>query len=301
MVTTDVDSDGIAIAANALELNGGTINLTADPSMAAALAHGAVTASTSHKVDGGAASISTVAFTNQPTGTYRTIGSHIEVTVTFDRPVAVTGTPRIPLSPALGPNSETRHAAYESVSSAGTTVLFRYVLVNGDNSGTNFVTLAANALELNNGTIRTGTANATLTHGTVNSNKLVNVSQPTISLVQWVTHAPGVDADLNGHADTFAVGDEIKPMVRFTHSVDVDNAGNANNISVVLTIGSTDYTLALGTGSTPSGVAFAAHTVVATDSDDNGITIKRDGSGNVIRLAARPSRAWRRSAATPPT
>jgi len=90
--STDMDTDGITVAANALERNNGTINTSA--STEAALDHGAVAASTSHKVDGGGATISKVEFTNQPTGsTYQTIGTNVEVTVTFDRPVTVTGTP----------------------------------------------------------------------------------------------------------------------------------------------------------------------------------------------------------------
>ena len=52
VVRSDTDSDGIAIAANALELNGGTINLTSGGT-AAAIDHGAVAASASHKVGGG--------------------------------------------------------------------------------------------------------------------------------------------------------------------------------------------------------------------------------------------------------
>ncbi|MYD78615.1 MAG: hypothetical protein F4239_06930, partial [Gammaproteobacteria bacterium] len=61
VVAGDLDTDGIEIAANALENHGGsTINLTSDSSVAAALEHGAVTASANHKVDGGAVTTPTV-------------------------------------------------------------------------------------------------------------------------------------------------------------------------------------------------------------------------------------------------
>ena len=49
---TDLDSDGISIAANALTLNGGTITSYSDATIAAALEHPAVTADTARKVDG---------------------------------------------------------------------------------------------------------------------------------------------------------------------------------------------------------------------------------------------------------
>ena len=108
----DEDSDGIVIAADALANHGGsTITLTSDGATAAALDHAGVAASTSHQVDGGAASLSALAFTSQPDGDYVTIGAVIEVTATFDRPVQVTGTPHVELK--LG-DEGTRQAAYAS-------------------------------------------------------------------------------------------------------------------------------------------------------------------------------------------
>ncbi|MYB01603.1 hypothetical protein F4X90_18300, partial [Candidatus Poribacteria bacterium] len=61
VVGGDLDTDGIEIAANALENHGGsTINLTSSSTVEAALDHAAVTASANHKVDGGAATTATV-------------------------------------------------------------------------------------------------------------------------------------------------------------------------------------------------------------------------------------------------
>ncbi|MDE2982022.1 MAG: fibronectin type III domain-containing protein [Gemmatimonadota bacterium] len=295
--TADVDPDGIEIAANALALNGGTINLTTNTATAANRDHEAVAASTSHKVDGAAASISSVAFTNQPTGTYRTIGGDIEVTVTFDRPVTVTGTPRIPLSPAFGPSNAVRFADYDS--GTGTkNLVFKYTLVEGDNSDGTQASVAANALELNGGTIRTGTEDAALAHVQVSSGKTVSAKRPRINAIT-ASPGPGVDRDLNGAADTYVGGSDINVTVGFDQNIDVDRMGQDSHVQIVLTIGTTDYALAYSGRSGSAGITFAGHTVDTTDRDDDGITLKRQSATNhVIRLSGTPSAATIKSVAS---
>ena len=176
----DVDGDGIAIAANAMENHGGsTIVLTADGSTAAALDHAAVAASVNRRVDGGAASLSTLAFSNQPDGDYVRIGADIEVTATFDRPVQVTGAPYVELK--FGEQG-TRQAVYVAAAGTPTELVFRYRLVDGDSSGGRNVTVEADRLVLPTGaSIRTGSAAASLTHGAVDSGKTVSASAPAVS------------------------------------------------------------------------------------------------------------------------
>ena len=48
----DADDNGIAIAANRLTLNGGTISASTDSAMGAVLTHAAVPADAAHRVDG---------------------------------------------------------------------------------------------------------------------------------------------------------------------------------------------------------------------------------------------------------
>ena len=52
VAANDEDTDGLSIEANKLDANGGTIQKTADTSVAAVLTHAAVAASANHKVDG---------------------------------------------------------------------------------------------------------------------------------------------------------------------------------------------------------------------------------------------------------
>ena len=82
-------------------------------------------------------------------------GEAIEATVTFDSAVDVTGTPQL----ALGIAANTRQAAY--VSGTGTAaLLFRYTVVQAD-VDSDGLSIGANALTLNGGTIRASAADRT--------------------------------------------------------------------------------------------------------------------------------------------
>ena len=88
-------------------------------------------------------------------------GENIDVEVTFDRAVTVTGSPQL----ALTIGSNTRQAEYYSTS--GSIVTFRYAVVDADSDGDG-ISVGASALALNDGTINSaieGTA-ATLDLGT---------------------------------------------------------------------------------------------------------------------------------------
>ena len=284
VVTADVDNDGLEIAAGNVALNGGTIKTTVGDT-AAAIDHGGVSASTAHKVDGGAASVSTVEFINKPTGNYVAIGDSIEVKVTFDRPVTVNGAPRVTLSPAFGAGSAIRRAAYRS-GSGSPALVFRYVLQDGDDSGGTNVSVAANALKLNSGTIRTGTENATITHTAANAGKTVSAKRPRISVVEISTPAPSVDADQNGKAETFVNGQLINVVLGFDQDIEIDRMNDFANVQIELTIGTTHYPLNHGGRNGTSGIWFSSHTVAPADRDDDGIKLRRlSATNNVIKLA----------------
>ena len=88
-------------------------------------------------------------------------GENIDVEVTFDRAVTITGSPQL----ALTIGSNTRQAEYYSTS--GSIVTFRYTVVDADSDGDG-ISVGASALALNDGTINSaieGTA-ATLDLGT---------------------------------------------------------------------------------------------------------------------------------------
>ena len=91
------------------------------------LTHPAISASTDHKVDGAAPGVSSVEISSNA-GTDQTyaLGDTISVEVTFGKNVTVSGTPRIKLTPGIGPPAfpdgprEIRFASYDSGSGTST-------------------------------------------------------------------------------------------------------------------------------------------------------------------------------------
>ena len=167
------DADGIAIGADKLSLNEGTIKDGADND--ATLTHTAVAADSGHMVDGAdaiAPTVSSLSFTSDP-GEDRTYGTGdvVQVTVTFSEDVTVTGTPQLELSMS---NSSNRQASYSS--SSGADVVFEYTVAVGDRASDG-LEIRANKLTLNGGAIQDASGNdATLTHPNyfVASNHFVN-------------------------------------------------------------------------------------------------------------------------------
>ena len=160
----DSDSDGIAIGANKVTLNGGTIRDEAKND--AVLTHAAVAADSGHLVripDTTAPTISTISITSDPGDDYSYVtGDVIEITVTFSEDVVVAGTPQLELN-FYDYGSANKQADYSSVN--GAAVVFSYTLVAGD-SASDGLRIRANQLTLNGGGIEDGAGNdAVLTHG----------------------------------------------------------------------------------------------------------------------------------------
>ena len=175
VATGDRDSDGISIAANALTLNGGTIGNAKGEDARLSLGAHAVVGASGHKVST-PPKITEVRLDwtswqccwrrrgagddwkdpRQTDGTNNLnlyAPSTVLVTITFNQDVTVTGTPQV----ALGIGSATRQASYDTILMAGSTTsaTFYYELRDDDHDGDG-VSVAANALTLNGGTIRDG-------------------------------------------------------------------------------------------------------------------------------------------------
>ena len=237
MAMDDSDSDGIAIGANKLTLNGGSIR---DPAgNEADLTHDSVPADSGHMVDGVSPTVSSLSITSDPgdDDTYG-VGDSIEVTVTFSEVVIVADTP--PLASEYAIVTDTASVGSEDVvasdpplleldiggtansasysSASGATVVYSYTVAVGD-TDTDGNAIGANKLSLNDGTIQDAAGNdAILTHDAVaaDSGHLVDGSDttaPTISSVS-ITSDPGSDW-------TYGAGDTIKVTVTFSERVTV--------------------------------------------------------------------------------
>ena len=171
----DIDEDGISVAANAL--SGGAIaGASGDP---VSPVFEGIAAQSGHKVDAARPRVSEVHVVSTPAreDTYR-IGEAIEVAVTFDDIVHVTGGPVLTLS--VGGGSQQAGL----VSGSGTeTLLFRYT-VREDDLDDDGISVAANALT--GGVIEDGHGNAvdrTFAALPAAAGHKVDAARPTVSEV----------------------------------------------------------------------------------------------------------------------
>ena len=294
MREADRDEDGIGIAANALLLNGGIIT-NADGTADADLTHEAV-AEIDSKVNGGLItppSVWGIAFDSSPAGgtTYE-LGETIDVRVEFDRAVMVTGSPQV----ALTIGTQTRQAAYSISWRDNRYAHFSYAVQEGDRDKDG-ISIAANALALNGGTIKhagDGTTDADIAHYAVAADpaRRVNgslVTRPVVSAIYLDNHVPPPSGD------TYERGERVRVWVEFDRDVIVTGSPQ-----VALTIGS-QTRQAIYSGYSTFAVPGVVGTFVdedvlsfdymvqAIDRDEDGISIAANAlalNGGTIKHAA---------------
>ncbi len=176
------DDDGIAIGANKLTLNGGSIKDAADN--AADLSHVALAVQTSHKVDGIRPTISSVSFVPSNGGRDGVYSAEerLFTHAVFSEDVVATGTPQMELDfegtakladfdfavPKCEPNQfGIAFCALNPGVLRGIRLAFTYTVLS-DDSDSDGVAVGANAVSLNGGAIKDAAGNdAVLTHDAV--------------------------------------------------------------------------------------------------------------------------------------
>ena len=173
------DDDGIAIGANKLTLNGGSIKDAADN--AADLSHVALAVQTGHKVDGVRPTISSVFFVSSNGGRdgVYTAGEWLVTYAAFSEDVVATGTPQLELDfegtakladfDHAVPKCEAPPCLFSPGPFAvrGIRLVFIYTVLS-DDSDSDGVAVGANAVSLNGGAIKDAAGNdAVLTHDAV--------------------------------------------------------------------------------------------------------------------------------------
>ena len=263
----DRDEDGISIAANALILDGGTITAD-DGAVNADLAHKAASADGGSKVNGSLfspPSVRSISFQSSPAkdDTYE-LGETIALLVEFDRVVTATGEAQA----ALTIGTQTRHAtAYAWGGHSHPSLHFSYTVQEADRDEDG-ISIAANALSLDGGTIKglDGTTDADLTHAAVaaDSGSRVNgslFSPPAVTSIFF--------ASSPSSGDTYEHGEKIELLVRFDRLVTA--TGTAR---MALTIGTeTRQATSPGPSWGSSPALFLDYTVQEGDRDDDGISI----------------------------
>ncbi|MYB18722.1 MAG: PKD domain-containing protein [Holophagales bacterium] len=276
----DLDTDGIAIPRNALDLNGGSITFEGDPAVnAVILAQPARPANPEHKVNGSIISPPKVRggprLVGQPrhdgavTDTYRR-GQHMWAQTIMNQLVAVSGRPRL----AIDVGGETRYATFRRADTTTylTTLWFQYTVQAGDED-TDGLTIPEDAMELNSGKIvRRDDASVAAVLSSAASNTPDATRKVDGSLV---AAAPSVSrVTLFGNplsGDTYARGEKLYASVHF--SVPVRVTGSPQ---LALTIGANTRQAAFDHVYTFDYVLIFSYTVQAADTDTDGVGIAAD-------------------------
>ncbi len=265
----DRDADGVSIKANGLSANGGSITLLGDTTPAV-LSHGRLP--TGYKVDGGrvgAPHARWAAFNAPVKGDTYLRGERIEVTISFDRVASVDtagGRPRI----ALQVGDSTRYATYLGPSRAQAHIALGYVVRAGDRDADG-LSIGANALELNGGTITApgDTTAAVLTRATVPTSAAhkVDGSRAGVAEVQWLAVGPPPSRD-----STYTRGEVLYASVHFDRAVAVDTAGGRPRIALEIGDSTRYATYSHQFTNTPARQVFK-YVMQASDRDSDGLSV----------------------------
>ena len=207
----DTAFSGIAVLANSLELNGGTIRSAAS-STDADLEHTGLDHDPAHQVDWFHTAPEVEELSRPASGDSYVTGETIRVRLTFSEALDVTGTPRLGIWMDRDESPE-RWAAYEG-GSGTSSLTFAYTVVESDISKRMF---SLNSLELNGGTIRwAGTQeDVPLVMGGFQSDHRLNWHPADAWVVGTVVDSRPASGD------TYDIGETIRVLVKFDEAVDV--------------------------------------------------------------------------------
>ena len=267
----DSDTNGVAIDANKLRLNGGSIRDSS--SNDADLSHDALAAQANHRVDGIRPRIS-LEFMNTSWGSdgFYTVGDVIWVQM---RSSASDYTPAFrsdtggPPQLMLDFDGVKRAADWKSYTLGE---IFEYVIQEGD-LDTDGVAIKANSISLNGGFVKDRAGNdAILTHQALPADRghRVDAVSPAVTSVA-ITSDPGDD-------DTYTTGDKIEVTVTFSEHVQITKVYRNGRLydsqgpSLELDIGGEAKTADYQNRSGPTALVFT-YNVRAGDSDEDGISI----------------------------
>ena len=258
VVAGDNDADGVSIAADALD---GALEDAAGND--ADIAHPAVSASTSHKVDTQGPSVTAVAVTGAGDNNLFLEGETITATVTFDEEVDVarTGTNAVRVRFTIG--TEQRTATYAS--GDGTeTLTFTYDVAEGD---TGQISLPADALQ---GQVEDAAGNeAEGTLALSGGPYTVDASAP------MLVEAPSITSSPPNGGDTYAEGDLITLQVSFDEPVMVTGEPR-----LPMQVGPKLRNIVVYTSGSGTDTLTFSYTVRNGDNDDNGVSV----AANALRL-----------------
>ena len=207
--------------------------------------------------------ITGVAFTNVPSNNVYNLGDTIEVSITFNAAVEVTGTPKVQMY-FVDKHKFYEYANYDAASSTDTVLVFKR-LVTGDDDNESTVRVIPDGLKLNGGTIRIKgtTVNADIAHAGTQTEPDINT--------RWlegiaVTSAPAVPETVTGNP-VYGPGEKIQFRVTFKNAVDVDQTDGALKLKFRSGSATATYAADYESGTGTKDLVFA-WTVPANMPDD---------------------------------
>ena len=257
------DTEGAGINANGLKLNNGTIRKNGG-TLDADLAHNALADQAGHKVDGIRPTIDTTYIQPSSPGRPYEPDDKIWISLVFSENVAVTGAPYLELT--VG--SEARNVEYGGQGPFGPIQQdFFYTVVAGDFDDDG-VSVAANGVRRNGGTIRDAAGNdAVLDHDANKAGERHRVS----GIAPAVTGVSFGSTPAAGQNGTYKLDDVIRVEVVFSEAVAVTGAPQID-----LTIGTATRQASYTDGTGTTTLAFA-YTVAAGEEDTEGAGINANG------------------------
>ncbi len=240
----------IATGNDAVDEDDETFTVTlSDPSSNAVLGTDQAATGTIVDNDTDPAEVTGVAFENAPSSGEYVLGDVIEVSVTFDTDVEVTGAPRVRLSMS-GTAASTSYAHYDGNESTDTVLAFRHT-VTADDDDANAISVAANGLELNGGTINNkGTSvAAVLDHDAVQGGDIRTRWVESIA----ITSEPEVGELVP--EGIYGPGEEVSFTVTFSAAVTVDDSGG-DPVLIVAASDGTRQEAAYASGSGTTALVF---------------------------------------------
>ena len=281
VVAEDTDTDGISIAADSVALNEGTIKAAADGTTDAVLTHTALATDSGHKVDGSrndVPSVSSVSFEGSPeSGTTYQLGETIKVKVVFDRFVKYASGIQVALN--IGGQTALAASTHGRGFGGGVTDLYFAYDVQADDFDADGISIDANAILLNGGTLRAqsdATLDADLTHAAVDDDATRKVDGATVN-------APAVESmyfvGTPDQGDAFQTGEEIEVRVSFDRLVRVSGSPyTAGPQYLELTVGRRTRQAPLTSHTVRSDIRILSftYTVQASDSDADGVSVAAD-------------------------
>ena len=260
-----VDDDGIAISNLSLQLSNGTLKDRTDNDASKSLEP--VAANSGHKVDAVRPTVSDVSITTEPeTGDTYAKAETVKFSVEFSEAATISGSPQLKVD--VGGVEKT--AAFVGLSESNTVASFHYTVLPGD-SDEDGLTVDADSLDLNEGTIADAAGNAaTLSHtGLTTTQKVFGA----LAHVKEIVVSEPLD-----EGETYSRGKSLLLYVSFVEESDPEDVTVTGSPQLALDIGGIER-LAKHSH-TYDNLVWFRYTFVIGDNDSDGITIP----ANALRL-----------------